>query len=214
MPRRALHGEPGQEGGQRHREIIGIALLQAERARPDVEHELEEPGARERRRRDDRNRQRRKRRGIGGDALLRRMGRGERHFPLLVSGYCRGIAWAFSCRGAPQSIPRGLTGADLPLYSAGFAPPRPKSRCPEAPVAELVDALDSKSSSARSAGSIPARGTKVRSCAWRGQAYFYRSEGCRAEALAKAGDTIPDEFRFSACLWRWHTRARPPTASP
>src|ERR1700742_3009908 len=28
-----------------------------------------------------------------------------------------------------------------------------------APVAELVDALDSKSSSARSAGSIPARGT-------------------------------------------------------
>lgn len=31
---------------------------------------------------------------------------------------------------------------------------------PRAPVAELVDALDSKSSSARSAGSIPARGTK------------------------------------------------------
>src|SRR5882757_8927711 len=29
----------------------------------------------------------------------------------------------------------------------------------KAPVAELVDALDSKSSSARSAGSIPARGT-------------------------------------------------------
>jgi hypothetical protein len=28
-------------------------------------------------------------------------------------------------------------------------------------VAELVDALDSKSSSARSAGSIPARGTKA-----------------------------------------------------
>src|ERR1700738_525515 len=31
-----------------------------------------------------------------------------------------------------------------------------------APVAELVDALDSKSSSARSAGSIPARGTKLK----------------------------------------------------
>ena len=30
-----------------------------------------------------------------------------------------------------------------------------------APVAELVDALDSKSSSARSAGSIPARGTTL-----------------------------------------------------
>src|SRR5882757_3937528 len=33
---------------------------------------------------------------------------------------------------------------------------------PRAPVAELVDALDSKSSSARSAGSIPARGTKLK----------------------------------------------------
>lgn len=33
---------------------------------------------------------------------------------------------------------------------------------PKAPVAELVDALDSKSSSARSAGSIPARGTTLR----------------------------------------------------
>ena len=33
---------------------------------------------------------------------------------------------------------------------------------PRAPVAELVDALDSKSSSARSAGSIPARGTKIK----------------------------------------------------
>jgi hypothetical protein len=34
-----------------------------------------------------------------------------------------------------------------------------------APVAELVDALDSKSSSSRSAGSIPARGTN----------FFYKS---------------------------------------
>jgi hypothetical protein len=32
----------------------------------------------------------------------------------------------------------------------------------DAPVAELVDALDSKSSSARSAGSIPARGTRLK----------------------------------------------------
>ena len=42
-----------------------------------------------------------------------------------------------------------------------FCPsPRPESSFRGvAPVAELVDALDSKSSSARSAGSIPARGT-------------------------------------------------------
>ena len=39
-----------------------------------------------------------------------------------------------------------------PLRRTGPFGPRPK-----APVAELVDALDSKSSSARSAGSIPAR---------------------------------------------------------
>ncbi len=40
-----------------------------------------------------------------------------------------------------------------------FAPLAPGLCLPHAPVAELVDALDSKSSSARSAGSIPARGT-------------------------------------------------------
>ena len=38
---------------------------------------------------------------------------------------------------------------------------RPSADVRKAPVAELVDALDSKSSSARSAGSIPARGTKT-----------------------------------------------------
>src|SRR5207245_6121524 len=44
-----------------------------------------------------------------------------------------------------------------PLRRTGPPAPRPK-----APVAELVDALDSKSSSARSAGSIPARGTRLK----------------------------------------------------
>src|SRR5690349_19309408 len=39
------------------------------------------------------------------------------------------------------------------------SPHRASTQRPKAPVAELVDALDSKSSSARSAGSIPARGT-------------------------------------------------------
>src|SRR5436305_14208622 len=53
----------------------------------------------------------------------------------------------------------GLTRNPRPLYSADFAGPLPLVSVPKAPVAELVDALDSKSSSARSAGSIPARGT-------------------------------------------------------
>ena len=55
---------------------------------------------------------------------------------------------------------RGLT-----RQAARYIPPasrrRPSGEPANAPVAELVDALDSKSSSARSAGSIPARGTKT-----------------------------------------------------
>ena len=54
---------------------------------------------------------------------------------------------------------RGLTPQARPLYSARFATAALEGAVPDAPVAELVDALDSKSSSARSAGSIPARGT-------------------------------------------------------
>ena len=53
----------------------------------------------------------------------------------------------------------GLTGTACPLYSAGFVTSAFRAGRLRAPVAELVDALDSKSSSARSAGSIPARGT-------------------------------------------------------
>jgi hypothetical protein len=52
-----------------------------------------------------------------------------------------------------------LTVLARPLYSAGFAISAFGGGVKQAPVAELVDALDSKSSSARSAGSIPARGT-------------------------------------------------------
>ena len=52
--------------------------------------------------------------------------------------------------------PRRPPAIFRPLRRTGLMPPRPK-----APVAELVDALDSKSSSARSAGSIPARGTNL-----------------------------------------------------
>jgi hypothetical protein len=58
-------------------------------------------------------------------------------------------------RQSPPAIFRPLRDAGLP------------GRYPKAPVAELVDALDSKSSSARSAGSIPARGTNLRGFGWR-----------------------------------------------
>src|SRR5271170_2898970 len=60
---------------------------------------------------------------------------------------------ALSRQGYSQRVDRHWPAAIFrPLREAGNG--RPK-----APVAELVDALDSKSSSARSAGSIPARGT-------------------------------------------------------
>jgi len=59
-------------------------------------------------------------------------------------------------------------------------------------VAELVDALDSKSSSARSAGSIPARGTSLRRCAAspgaaRLNSLLRSGEDCPASLLGKAG---------------------------
>jgi hypothetical protein len=49
----------GERGQRRERdcEVIGIALLEAERTGLKAEHQLEIPGARDRRRRDDQNRQ-------------------------------------------------------------------------------------------------------------------------------------------------------------
>ncbi len=70
MPRRVPRGGERDEDAERQRQVIGVALLQAERTGPDIQHQLEEPGARQRRRRDDRDRERGKQRGVGGDALL------------------------------------------------------------------------------------------------------------------------------------------------
>src|SRR5581483_8488894 len=63
---------------------------------------------------------------------------------------------ALRCRRCADH--RRLTAPTRELYSARFTT-LPSGSGVLAPVAELVDALDSKSSSARSAGSIPARGT-------------------------------------------------------
>src|SRR3984885_1631069 len=62
----------------------------------------------------------------------------------------------------PRVDPQSPAAIFRPLRDAGL-----QGRHPKAPVAELVDALDSKSSSARSAGSIPARGTTLRPCGLR-----------------------------------------------
>lgn len=51
------------------------------------------------------------------------------------------------------------TEAILPVVKSGATRPVRLKNASRAPVVELVDALDSKSSSERSAGSIPARGT-------------------------------------------------------
>ena len=61
---------------ERQRQIIGVALFEAERTRADVQNQLEEPGARQRIRRNERNRQRRDQRGIGRKARRQRMGGG------------------------------------------------------------------------------------------------------------------------------------------
>ena len=56
--------------GERQGQIIGIALFEAERTGPDIQHQLEEPGARQRRGGYGRNRQRRHRHRIGGKARV------------------------------------------------------------------------------------------------------------------------------------------------
>ena len=68
-------------------------------------------------------------------------------------------------------------------------------------MAELVDALDSKSSSARSAGSIPARGTKLPCfAATLGAATpalsYEAAELARRSHLAKPGATISGAIFF------------------
>ncbi|KIU00739.1 hypothetical protein QU38_02780, partial [Staphylococcus aureus] len=67
------------QGAERDREIIGIALLEAERTEHDLQHQLEEPGAGQRRRSDHGNRQGRGQRRIAGGGSMRRMGGGGRH---------------------------------------------------------------------------------------------------------------------------------------
>ncbi len=97
-----------------------------------------------------------------------------RHHPALEHAPAAGA----TARTRPAPSP----GAGASKTGIHPAPPidRPRSiaivrRPARAPVAELVDALDSKSSSARSAGSIPARGT-IPSPSSRSR----RRAGCRA----------------------------------
>ena len=61
----------------------------------------------------------------------------------------------------------------------------------DAPVAELVDALDSKSSSARSAGSIPARGTKDPPTSSRGS-WQVRAVSVLVDAAGECRDLVRD----------------------
>ena len=87
-------------------------------------------------------------------------------------------------------------------------------------MAELVDALDSKSSSARSAGSIPARGTTLRPCGLRvaqprktskGEACpakLERSESKDGFAQVKTGCRKFSDSTVKEPFWRRHP-ARP-----
>ena len=87
-----------------------------------------------------------------------------------------------------------------------------------APVAELVDALDSKSSSARSAGSIPARGTKLKTLiitttyamGWIPdfQKYFLGT----LKIHVKIHSSRP--FCWHFCWYRWSKRSRRISAIP
>ena len=77
----SLAAASATSSAERDRQIIGVALLEAERTGADIQHQLEEPGARQRRRRDGGDRQRRRERGIGaqGAGMRRICGGIERH---------------------------------------------------------------------------------------------------------------------------------------
>ena len=112
----------GDQEAERHRQIIGVALLQAERTGPDIQHQLKEPRPRQRRGGNDRDRQRRRQRRIAGRAQTRGICGGiERHGPNSLRFDKRPIPPDRQCRAASHSLPRGLTRANRPLYSARFA---------------------------------------------------------------------------------------------
>src|SRR5258708_14917729 len=124
---------------------------------------------------------------------------------------CEAITYARVAPGKRPAIFRRLRDAGL------------SGRPAKAPVAELVDALDSKSSSARSAGSIPARGTNLRCFAASvGAPSLSRRAKQRrlpAVALAKAGEistisklrrTRPPRSRCPARPWRGRTGQHAP----
>ena len=68
-------GERDQRA-ERDRQVIGVALLEAERTGADIQHQLKEPRARQRRRRNDRDCQRRGQRGVAGVGRMRGAGGG------------------------------------------------------------------------------------------------------------------------------------------
>ena len=68
-------GERDQRA-ERDRQVIGIALFEAERTGADIQHQLKVPGARQRRSRNSRDRQRHRQRGVGGAARMRLAGGG------------------------------------------------------------------------------------------------------------------------------------------
>src|SRR6266702_4846876 len=110
-PRRAAPRRKRGERTERDREIIGVALLEAERTGQDLQDELEEPGARDRRRRDQGDGQRGGQRGAARSRFKRgycgTLGRHGSLFGWVVAlspnpGPC-------GCRERPGSLWRGLT---------------------------------------------------------------------------------------------------------
>jgi hypothetical protein len=142
-------GDRGQRA-ERNREIIGVALLEAERTGTDIKHQLKEPRARQRCHRNGRDRQRRRQRRMAGLACIGGARGGvECHVDLLYKpsyparpmlsrrtaitlecllGVFLGVFWSTGEAGWTIGIlhvdkerTRGLTGRARPLYSARFA---------------------------------------------------------------------------------------------
>jgi hypothetical protein len=116
--RRVFRRGQRNKHAERDRQIVGVALLEAERTGADIQHQLKEPRARQRRRGNDRDRQRCSEHGVGIAARMRPVCGGvKRHIGLLEhdpekwepvfrkgnarkkSGEERPILLALGCRG-------------------------------------------------------------------------------------------------------------------
>ena len=126
IPRR---GERDQRAKRDH-QIIGIALLEAERTGADIQHQLEEPRPRQRRGRDRRDRERRRQRRVAVAARMRGVCDGvRRHDHLLCeSVLTRGPAAVEAGAITVECFVSSMTRVECDPSPSALSPARKRTR--------------------------------------------------------------------------------------